>query len=94
MTLNSVKEYTLEIRKRYLKANKKEKGPILEEFIKVTGYHRKSAIRVLLKVSPANTLCRGRSVEYTAVLEPLKTLWEASDRLCSKETAAVSPGDD
>jgi hypothetical protein len=54
MTLNSIHEYADIMRKRYLKANKREKSQILNEFVKVTGYHRKSAIRVLIKVIPIN----------------------------------------
>ena len=49
MTPDSKREYTEIMRGRYLKADKKEKGKILDEFIKVTGYHRKAVIRVLLK---------------------------------------------
>lgn len=40
-------EYAEAIRLRYLKGDKKEKGKILSEFVKVTGYNRKSAIRLL-----------------------------------------------
>ncbi len=47
MTRGSIKEYIEAVRWRYLRANKKEKGRILDEFTKVTGYHRKSAIRRL-----------------------------------------------
>ena len=36
-------EYT----RRYQKAGKKEKTALLDEFIRLTGYRRKSAIRVL-----------------------------------------------
>lgn len=47
MTRNSIREYIEAIRWRYLRATKKQKGKILEEFVQVTGYHRKSAIRLL-----------------------------------------------
>jgi hypothetical protein len=84
MNLNSIHEYADIMRKRYLKANKREKSRILNEFVKVTGYHRKSAIRVLLKVFPSTTGRRGRPATHGSVLQPLKVVWEASDRLCSK----------
>jgi hypothetical protein len=84
MTLNSIHEYADIMRKRYLKANKREKSQILNEFVKVTGYHRKSAIRVLIKVSPSTAGRRGHPAAYGSVLQPLKVIWEASDRLCSK----------
>ncbi len=47
MTRGSIQEYTEAVRERYLRANKKEQGRILDEFVNVTGYHRKSAIRLL-----------------------------------------------
>jgi len=48
MTQRSIKEYAEVMRRRYLKANRREKGRLLDEFVQVTGYHRKSAIRILL----------------------------------------------
>ena len=38
---------TREYKPRYKKASKKEKRSLLDEFVKLTGYHRKSAVRVL-----------------------------------------------
>jgi len=43
MTRGGVKEYLEAVQGRYLKGNRKEKGRILDEVTKVTGYHRKSA---------------------------------------------------
>ena len=43
MTRGGVKEYLEAVHGRYLKGNRKEKGRILDEVTKVTGYHRKSA---------------------------------------------------
>jgi len=40
-------ELTNEVRKRYWAAAGAEKRKILDEFIAVTGYHQKSAIRAL-----------------------------------------------
>ena len=40
-------EYREAVHLRYMKASKREKGKILDEFIQVTGYHRKAAIRLL-----------------------------------------------
>ena len=47
MTRGSVKEYAEAVRERYLKADRKEKTQLLDEFVRVTGYHRKAAIRLL-----------------------------------------------
>lgn len=86
MTRESISEYLEAIRGRYLKAGKEEKGKILDEFTKVTRIHRKAAIRLLNRVLPHSTRKRrGRKREYGAeVVKSLKTIWEASDRLCSK----------
>jgi len=46
MTRGSIQEYREAVRERYLRASKKEKRRILDEFVNVTGYHRKSAIRL------------------------------------------------
>ncbi|UCC91048.1 MAG: hypothetical protein JSW24_02580, partial [Dehalococcoidia bacterium] len=45
MTRTSRREYTEAVRWRYLQCSKRDKGKILDEFTKVTGYHRKAAIR-------------------------------------------------
>jgi hypothetical protein len=76
-----------------LRASKGEKGRILDEFVQVTGYHRKAAIRLLRgggKARPARR--RGRPRRYDgAVAEALKLVWEASDRLCSKRLRPFVP---
>ena len=41
------KAVTREYKPRYQKASRKEKKTILDEFTKLTGYHRKSAVRLL-----------------------------------------------
>jgi len=86
MTRGSIREYTEAVRGRYLRALRKEKGRILDEFTQVTGYHRKAAIRLLRHGSqPQPGKRRGCPRSYTAeVAQALKAVWEASDRLCSK----------
>jgi hypothetical protein len=91
VTLNSVKEYAAAIRDRYRKSNKREKGKILDEFVKVTGYHRKAAIRLLFKVPQLASRHRGRPSQYSALITPLYNIWEASDRLCSKRLQPFLP---
>jgi len=85
MTRGSILEYTEAMQGRYLKARKKEKGRILDEFIQVTGYHRKAAIRLLHRHSSQQKKRRGRQRRYGGeVVNALCKIWEASDRLCSK----------
>ena len=40
MTRGGIQEYTEAVRGRYLRASKKEKGRILDEFTEVVGCHR------------------------------------------------------
>lgn len=86
MTRSGIEEYTEAVRYRYFKATKKEKGRILDEFIRVSGYHRKAAIRLLHRSGlPAKGKRRGRQRCYGGeVVDALRQTWEATDRLCSK----------
>jgi len=91
MTKSGVREYAAAIRDRYYRVNKEEKRKILDEFVKVTGYHRKAAIRLLLKVPKPKDKHPGRPGSYNKALEPLRVIWEASDRLCSKRLRPFLP---
>ena len=86
MTRGSILEYKEAVRGRYRKAKKREKGKILDEFIRITGYHRKAAIRLLNRDSQIKRCKRrGRQRRYgDEEVKALRKVWEASDRLCSK----------
>ena len=92
MTRRSKVEYAEELKKRYFGASREEKGTMLDEFTKVTGLHRKAAIRMLRRSgqSGASKRC-GRPAVYKEVMAPLKVVWEASDRLCSKRLQPFLP---
>ena len=47
MTRGSVEEYAEAVLGRYQRASRKDEGRIPDEFIQVSGYHRKAAIRLL-----------------------------------------------
>jgi hypothetical protein len=93
MTRGSVREYLEAIQGRYHKATRPEKGQILDEFTRVTGYHRKAAIRLLTqgyKKAPVSP--RGRTRQYgPAVVAALKVAWESSDRMCSRRLQPFLP---
>jgi len=58
---------------------------MLDEFTQVTGYHRKAAIRLLVREFKPPGGYRGRRRRYgPEVVEALKVAWEASDHLCGK----------
>jgi len=91
MTRGSVLEYTGAVRNHYRSTNREEKGKILDEFVKVTGYHRKAAIRLLRRSEVQQVMRRGRPACYGVVQQPLRAIWEASDRLCSKRLQPFLP---
>lgn len=93
MTRGSIHEYAQELRNRYFKAGKYEKGRMLDEFIKVTGLHRKAAIRLLnRKDRDREGKRRGRPRVYGSnTAEALRCIWEASDRLCSRRLQPFLP---
>lgn len=82
------------VRARYRISSRAEKRLILKEFSAITGYHRKSAIRVLNQVDGADALvprtARPR-VYDEAFRRTLVVLWEASDRVCGKRLRAILP---
>ena len=93
MTRASIREYTEAVRGRYVRASKKEKGRILDEFTTVIGCHRKAAIRLLRRGNqPRGNKKRGRPQQYDAtVAGALRVAWEATDRLCSKRLHPFLP---
>ena len=93
MTHRARADLTNTIRRRYRSATSKEKRKILDEFIAVTGYHPKSAIRVLN--GQPNTKHRQTRIRPSlydeAARAALIVLWEASDRVCGKRLRALLP---
>ncbi len=79
---------------RYYAATRSEKKDILDEFVKISGFHRKHAIRVLRKMgaSPETPKPPPRSRLYDAAAETaLIILWEAADRMCGKRLKEAIP---
>jgi hypothetical protein len=86
-------EFANAVRGRYAAATNKEKRRILEEFVAATGYHQKSAIRVLnAPQGPRHRQTRNRPLQYGDMARNvLIVLWEASDRVCGKRLKALLP---
>jgi hypothetical protein len=80
------------IGERYRSGARAAKLRILDEFVAVTGYHRKHAIRVLNTSGTTEATRRPRLRLYDeAVREALVVLWEASDRVCGKRLKPLLP---
>ncbi len=81
------------VRERYVGQSRSEKSRILDEFVAVTGYHRKHAIRLLNEEEdevdrPPRI---GRRIYDEAVREALIIVWETADRICGKRLKAALP---
>ncbi len=86
------RELVVAIGERYRSARRTEKQCILDEFVAVTGYHRKHAVRVLN--TPPATPWRSAiapRIYDEAVQQALIVLWEASDRVCGKRLKVLLP---
>ena len=86
MTRRGITEYIEAIRERYVNADKKRKGRMLDEAEQVTGYHRKVLVRLLggrQRAGPCHR--RGRRRRYSP---------EAAEALRSygKPATASAPG--
>jgi hypothetical protein len=78
---------------RYAQEARVHRSRILDEFVAVTGFHRKHAMRVL-RVGQPNRRSGprlGRRVYDDAVREGLIVVWEASDRICGKRLRPLVP---
>jgi hypothetical protein len=78
---------------RYVTAARDEKKRILDEFVAVTGFHRKHAMRLLRRGRAAGTggPRPQRRLYDDAVRTALIVIWEASDRICGKRLRPLAP---
>ena len=86
------KELVEALRLRYRSAAFSDRIKILDEFVALTCYHRKHAIRVLRgEFSPATEVRLRNRVYDEAVAQALTVLWEAADRVCGKRLKPLIP---
>ena len=85
MTRRGITEYIEAIRERYVNADKKRKGRMLDEAEQVTGYHRKVLVRLLGGRQLARTYATLNPVRLRSRIEQTLTrLWELADSPNSK----------
>lgn len=93
MTTASVREVVRRRRKEYGKATKSQKKGILNEVQELTGYHRKSLVRMFTKGTPPakSGVRRARKSKYEPIVDQLKTLWAGSFYACGKRLEPFVP---
>ena len=82
------------VRERYHESTKSQKSKILDEFVAITGFHRKYALRVLRRGDVSQKIkstAAHKKIYDEAVKEAIVLLWEASDRICSKRLKSIIP---
>jgi hypothetical protein len=79
--------------RRYRVSSRVEKGRILDEFVAITGFHRKHAMRFLRSDPDGRTAGRRNRprIYQEAERNALIVLWEAADRVCGKRLKALLP---
>ena len=92
MTERARREYAAVMQRRYRAASRQERSGLLDEYCRVTGNHRKAAIRRLGASPRAPARRAGRPPRYTRALLPvLEPVWRASDYLSGKLLHPVLP---
>lgn len=97
MSPKSKKEYLAAILHRYLKARRREKSSILNEFCSICHYNRKYAIRVLQNLAnpkpPITKKRPGRKSPYRApaLVQVLKKIWIDAHLPCGKRLKPILP---
>ncbi len=90
MSQHSKRELVQRLHPRYLKADRQEKTRILDEFVAVTGMHRKAAIRRLRQQNKPTAEQRGRQKTYTgSVVSALITIWRICGCICGKRLQPI-----
>jgi len=85
------KELIEAVSSRYREGSLKQRSAILDEFVAITGYNRKHAIRLLSKPAAEPQKRRSRACYGADVRQALSVLWEVSDRVCSKRLKVMIP---
>jgi Integrase core domain len=93
ISMGARREVVSAVAERYRSAKRAEKGRILDELCKVTGWHRKHAVRALGgKSTIVLDRPRQRKPTYGSIIkDAVVALWEASDRVCGKRLKVMIP---
>ena len=85
MTVDERRKYLRLMKKRYVKANRKERGRLLDEMEAVIGIHRKSLIRLMSGDLERQPRCRQRKETYgPEVDDALRVVDESLNYICAE----------
>lgn len=92
MDLKTKQVIIRQLANQYKKASKKEKGEILTELIRLTGFNRSYA-RFVLRIPPRvrSRQQRLKGSKYELILPKLKKLWSVSNFACGKILVEAIP---
>jgi hypothetical protein len=94
MSFQAKRELLVQVAGRYRDATDRQKSPILDEFVAVTGYARKYAIRLLTQpeLPPVKPLRRPRARRYGPVVQAaIDVAWAAANQVCAKRLVPFLP---
>jgi len=85
MTIDERRKYLRMMKKRYVKADRKERGRLLDELEAVTGLHRKSLIRLVNGNLARKRRLKQREKSYgPEVDDALRVIAESLDHICAE----------
>ena len=86
-------ELVVALAERYALSSRQHRGLILDEFVALSGFHRKHAMRLLRTGHPGHRCGPrpGRRLYDEAVRDALIVIWEAADRVCGKRLRPLVP---
>ncbi len=85
MTIDERRKYLRKMQERYLQANRKERGHLLDEMETVTELHRKSLVRLMRSSLARQPRRRQRSRTYgPEVDDALRVIAESTDYICAE----------
>jgi hypothetical protein len=93
MSTSTTREIVRRRRREYLRSAKAAKKLILDELEELTGYHRKSLVRMFLAGVPKRNapIRRPRAKKYAVILPVLKVVWVTSFCACGKRLSPFLP---
>ena len=85
MTIDERRKYLSKMQERYLQADRRDRGRLLDEMEIVTGLHRKSLIRLMKGSLTRNTRRRQRGHTYGPEVDnALRVIAESMDYICAE----------